>query len=172
MCGFARRLSGFGRVLERVDGCLGRTLLKAFAIPLLIGGLFGTYHGLNQVWTAWSARGWPTTEGEVFHSRLNGRAFDVRYRYAVDGVALESTRVHVGQFSGMEGYARAIASRYRTGGPVVVYYDPALPSSAVLEHRVPWMSLLLTVIGVVLLSAAWVCIRSRTGLSELMSQQY
>ena len=169
MCGFARRLSGFGRFLERVDGCLGRTLLKALAIPLLIGGLFGTYHGVHQVWTAWSARAWPSAHGEVFHSRLNGRAFDVRYRYSLDGAALESNRVHVGQFSGIESYARAIASRYRAGAPVVVYYDPALPSSAVLEHRVPWTSLLLTVIGVVLLGAAWVCIKSRAGLSELMS---
>lgn len=164
-----RRVFGF---FERVDGCLGRALLRAFAIPLAIGGLVGAYQGSDQVWTAWSARAWPTVEGEVVHSRLTGRAFDVRYRYTVDGAALESRRVHVGQFSGLEGYARAIAARYPTGSPVLVYYDPDEPSSAVLEHRVPWTSLLLTVIGVVLLGGAWVCVRSRTGLSELMSHQY
>lgn len=165
-------MSRWSRSLERVDGCLGRALLRVLAIPLLIGGLFGTWHGVDQLWTAWSARGWPAAQGEVVESRLRGRAFDVRYRYAVDGAALESTRVHVGQFSGMEGYARAIASRYPAGAPVNVYYDPARPSSAVLEHRVPWMSMLLTAIGLVLLGGAWVAIRSRAGLSELMSHHY
>ena len=165
-------MNRFGRALERVDGCLGRTLLRLFALPFLAGGLLATYHGVEQAWTAWSARGWPAVQGEIVRSALKGRAFDVRYHYAVDGQPFESHRVHVGQFSGLEGYARGIVSRHPAGSRVAVFYDPAHPSSAVLEHRMPWTSVLLTAMGLTLLAAAWACLTSRAGLSDLMSHSH
>jgi len=96
-----------------------------------------------------SVAGWPTTNATVIVSAVVERVFrdaqgynakryipDVRYVYDVDGVRRENDVIKMGL--GDLGYmldkqARDHAGRYPVHARVPVYYDPANPTTAVLE---------------------------------------
>ena len=89
----------------------------------------------------WRARRWPAVPGHIaaFVSsvRRSGRSgqpvysFEVRYRYAVNGVAFEGRRVGFGALDVTPPGGAG------PGMPVTVYYDPREPARAVLRRGMP-----------------------------------
>ncbi len=96
-------------------------------------------------------RNWPQTKGQIVHSEFvvhkaqvgPGQQRDrygalVRYKYEVEGIEQTSGRVSFGWESAQtRTSASDYVQRYPQGRSVTVYYDPADPSSAVLERGVP-----------------------------------
>lgn len=92
---------------------------------------------------------WPATPGKIVDSRLvikedadgdESTEARVTYAYMVEGKPFESNRVSIGGRS-----ARSIVVQYPLGADVQVYYDPAKPSSAVLEPGGSGLTFLLIV---------------------------
>jgi hypothetical protein len=102
-------------------------------------------------WHAWGIRqaspNWPSVEGEMLVARARAHNetgeqsgtpthqwfTEVRYRYTVDGVTYEGTRLKA--FDAIhfdEQQARAALAPFPPGARVKVYYDPRHPASSVL----------------------------------------
>ncbi len=81
-----------------------------------------------------AAQAWPSVPGTVTSSRVQQKEDEsdavVTYSYAVNGKDYQGNRV--GFFS--RDTAQQVVSRYPSGKQVEVFYDPANPSSAVLER--------------------------------------
>jgi hypothetical protein len=97
---------------------------------------------------------WPATPGTIVDSRLITKMdsegdesieASITYAYTVGGSALQGSRIKIGASS-----ARSMVQQYPTGADVQVYYDPAKPSSAVLEPGGSGLTLLL-VIGIIVM---------------------
>ena len=95
---------------------------------------------------AQASESWPTTVGVVTASELrsqrsgDGYTYSPRvvYEYSVDGEMYTSGRITVadGSSSRAEG-AEAKVEQYAVGSEVAVYYDPDLPTEALLEVGAP-----------------------------------
>jgi|HubBroStandDraft_6_1064221.scaffolds.fasta_scaffold150017_2 TPR repeat protein len=94
---------------------------------------------------------WPSTPGRIVDSRVvKGVDQDgdlttdasVTYAYSVGGASLKGNRVSIGKRG-----ARSSVQKYPSGTDVQVFYDPAKPSSAVLEPGGSGVTLVL-VIGI------------------------
>ena len=109
--------------------------------------LFAVCVGLS-VWVAVSestrqnqSATWPKTEATIVDFCPY-----VIYRYTVAGVLYDSTSVRLdldlSQCSADRQSANDIIRPYQNGSTVPVFYDPARPSTAILEiHKVPWLKL-------------------------------
>ena len=97
---------------------------------------------------------WPKTDGTIVDSLVRDKgtqAHDrfcpyVIYRYTVAGVLYDSTSVRLdldlSQCSADRQWANDIIRPYQNGSTVPVFYDPARPSTAILEiHKVHWLKL-------------------------------
>ncbi|SMF40379.1 DUF3592 domain-containing protein [Pseudogulbenkiania subflava] len=140
-------------------------------VLLLIGGTAFVY-----LWKlgekGQSATHWPSASGTIVESRLDTRLHtggdgnrddylpQLRYRYSVGGVALESTIRRYPNPGAMQSQeqAQAVLARYPHGAVVRVYYNPERPQEACLEpgeHWTAWAGKALTLIvaaaGLVLL---------------------
>ena len=101
---------------------------------------------------------WPQVRGVIVESELRNTIDDqvahVAYEYAVQSTLHRSTQVsYAGMLNAALERERRVA-RYPVGVSVDVFYDPAAPWRAVLEHSVsgPWRTPIF--IGLVLLAAA------------------
>lgn len=126
---------------------------------LLVGGAFAVF-GLPLVWLALSTfakdRGiakWPRAEGKIISSRIassirTSRDKDgysqqyttytpeVAYSYAVDGTEYEGSAVaRVDVSTSTRAVIAACVDRYAPGKAIMVFYDPADPTTAYLEVR-------------------------------------
>ena len=97
---------------------------------------------------------WPKTDATIVDSLVRDKGSQahnrfcpyVIYRYTVDGVLHDSTRVRLdrdlSQCSDDRQAANDIIRPYQVGSAVPVFYDPVQPSTAILEiHEVPWLKL-------------------------------
>jgi hypothetical protein len=97
---------------------------------------------------------WPKTDATIVDSLVRDRGSQahnrfcpyVIYRYTVAGVLYDSTSVRsdldLSQCSADRQWANDIIRPYQNGRTVPVFYDPARPSTAILEiHKVPWLKL-------------------------------
>jgi hypothetical protein len=133
-------------VTGEIPETAGGLPLFVFLIPLACialgaGGLVRYLQNLRQ--TRASAR-WPTVEGTITESKLaveldpdgdeKYRA-DIRFAYRVDGREFEGSNVKWGWNAIYAWRSRAAAALtpYPVGKPVTVHYDPAQPTTAVLE---------------------------------------
>jgi hypothetical protein len=157
-------------LVGRIDRTLGGCLLKVIGLVFLTGAAFALWAAGGDLYEWWRARSWPATPGTIVSSRLSGRAAEVRYAYQASGRKLTARRVHIGEFSGIESYARAVVARYPAGSSAAVYYDPKRPERAVLERPVPWVYVLLLAMGLVLLWAARTCFRAKKGIVEMVAE--
>ena len=141
------------------------------AVALLVGGVFlllgvaALREWFKELGQARATRSWPQVTGRVLHVhvlkgrssyRLDGRSVDnqsfdplVEYEYAVNGVTYQGHRlaVGIGYSRGNRREAQRLAATYRAGAVVTVFYDPADPSQAVLEHGLAGGPLLPIVAG-------------------------
>lgn len=118
--------------------------LVGLALLLLSGGL--------AIWVAFTLRdarrkAWATASGVVTASTvvpnrrcngLPGHHYRVSYEFSIDGEEYRGTRVRCGDFRYMTHRAASrTATRYPTGSPVVVHYDPALHGIIPTANRSP-----------------------------------
>lgn len=132
-------------------------MIKGFFGGIAALGLACAVFGVFFIITGYEARSWPQADGEVVSttvriqilmaggskatrtSRERARTYypAITYRWAVDGQTFTGSRYSLGashpDFSERQDAVRAAAA-FRSGQPVTVYYDPADPSSAVLER--------------------------------------
>ena len=75
----------------------------------------------------------------------------IAYEYVVDGQSHHSQQISYGAVdsASMSSWAERIVARYPLGGQAQVFYNPANPSEAVLEHSGEGGNLALTAIFVV-----------------------
>ncbi len=114
----------------------------------------GSFFFTRALLRAFTARRWPTVEGEVTQSQTRsprrgagstaataGRRTYVTYRYTVGAEHLEGRRVSFGEaWDASVSTATRLAKRYPVGARVAVRYDPRRPSSAVLEPTAGWLA--------------------------------
>ncbi len=112
--------------------------LGIFSILLLCGIAFSLF----DVWRAFRAATWPTTNGLVVESRSapdcgrrkgTGHHLIVSYTYKVGGVTFKNRRLLFGAascYSGEE--AKASTAQFPVGAVVKVGFDPQAPAEAVL----------------------------------------
>lgn len=131
----------------------------SIAVAALVGLVFAALGvvflivWINELRQARATRSWPQVTGRVLHARVvkssfsnrsRGRLVDstvydplVEYEYAVSGVRYQGRRIAVGigySRTDRKAVERQVAP-YQAGADVPVFYDPADPSRAVLEHR-------------------------------------
>jgi hypothetical protein len=139
---------------ERLKGQLrppsrATRLLFCYLFPgslILTGGLT-IFLGLREIEAAQGSKTWPTVSGTVKSSGIDWSDDDTRhsdsayarvsYTYEVGGFLHTSDKVLYGDYGSSDtSHADSIASRYKPGQVVAVYYDPADPSAAVLQPGV------------------------------------
>ena len=143
-----------------------------FTLVCLIAGPIFAWNGMSDVFTALSAKNWPTVQGAVLTSNVEtsrgskGRrsyAPSITYRYEVDGKRYEGNRIDYGdRGSSSQGKAIAISMKYPQGRDVTVHYRKSAPEESVLEVGTSlsnWivlvMGLIFTVVGIFSAKAIW-----------------
>ncbi|WP_413876242.1 DUF3592 domain-containing protein [Albidovulum sp.] len=163
--------------------------VMALGFGLVVIGLLAPATGVKW-WEVRRAASWRTAPGRITRSRavtrklrgldshdraradqdLETRNFaDIGYEYRVGGRRLTGKRVSIGEDLGDWQVAETLA-RYPEGAPVLVHYDPARPSEAVLERDAPegvfrTLGTLITVLAVGLIAAAIGLPRLETALA-------
>ena len=131
-------------------------------VVFLIIGLVLLLVGINQGKKAKAAEAWPTVPGVILSSGLKeNRQYDsddgrttvtyepqVQYQYSLMGQTYQGDRLAFGKVSYNYGLASKKLAPYAQGANVVVHYDPADPSKAVLETKAAG-GVILIVIGAI-----------------------
>jgi hypothetical protein len=117
--------------------------------------------GVSQGWPAYRGaqnNGWPHVDGRITASNVadyyvllsrgatHTWAPQITYEYVVSGQAFTSTTIAYGK---SYSHKRAVeyAARFHAGATIPVYYDPKVPSRAVLERGANAMQVLYAGIG-------------------------
>ena len=142
-------------------------IISAFMIFIILAGCALFTFGVFFVIEASASRDWPSVQGEVEsvyvrRTRDNRSStqgsysyhFEVTYNYLVNDITYISDRYSLGDGStassrySTDDEARADAREtYPTGSEITVYYDPADPSSAVLNPGLNWGTLVPLLLG-------------------------
>ncbi|MDB5326400.1 MAG: hypothetical protein JWM57_1969 [Phycisphaerales bacterium] len=104
--------------------------------------------GIRPVYRAHQAASWPTVPGHVTVSRLDesrdsdGSTYriDIHYTYTVNGRSLESNQYDgtgTRMWSGGRQDKMVVVQAHRAGSAVVVHYNPADPTDAMLSTATP-----------------------------------
>ena len=120
---------------------------------MILGAFFGLIGFVlvgAGVYTFWKgsniAKNWPTTSGTVTTSQINlSQGSRVRYSgwvvfgYQVGAQEYSASTVSTAELMQISSHGKAEAenkvARYPVGAVVTVFYDPADPKRAVLEHK-------------------------------------
>lgn len=125
---------------------------RRYYIFLLIFSIFFTLFGLvfvfiptNDLWRAFKAENWATTEGMIVRSeihRAGGKATIylpfIQYSYRVGKKDYSSDKVTFSHFASGKETADEIVAKYPEGSQVEVYYSPENPEQSVLDNKVPY----------------------------------
>ena len=137
-------------------------LMIIVGVVFLIIGLVLLVVGISQGKKAKDAEAWPTTQGVMLSSGLKeNRHYDsethrtsvtyepqVQYQYSIMGQTYQGDHLAFGKASYNYNTAAKKIAPYAQGANVVVHYDPADPSKAVLETKAAG-GVLLIVMGAV-----------------------
>jgi len=143
-------------------------IIFGILFPIVFGcwALHDLWVGQTAVVSATRSSRWPFVHGRVRSAQRAkrwsvgepGMRPSIVYEYTVDGKLFVAERIAFGMldylFSGA-GFAEKYIDRYPTGSRVQVFYDPAAPASAVLEPGLSAWTFMPTLIGAVLLLAAF-----------------
>jgi hypothetical protein len=95
----------------------------------------------------WRSRAWPTTTGEVTHSKWEDTkdhrgdrlyTAEIKYRYHVDGVAYTADRIAFGRAEESNA-VRDLLRAHPTGSTIDVFYDPQHPAHATVMRGAGWL---------------------------------
>ncbi len=150
------------------------TIVRGLGVLWLAVGCVMLALGARQASDAVRSITWPKTQGTVLESvvmrrpRRVGDTRDsvsvplVRYRYALGGVLYHSTHVSFKRYVfGADRESRNTVARYPVGAAVSVYVDPDRPGSAVLEHGISTLNLLVLIAGSILIGVGGRWMRKR-----------
>lgn len=135
-----------------------------FAIVFGVVGIIGTIAGAVLLANGIASRRWPSTGGHVIRATAEYQTQDggdtticvprVDYRYAVSGQEYVGNQISVRRFRTRRVDVEAVLSKYPVGSRVVVYYDPAKPSAALLEPGADIQAGLPLAVGIVFMIVA------------------
>lgn len=151
-------------------------MLKAFFLGLTALGAACAAFGVYFILYSQEAGSWPTVEGRIVstavraHTPRRGSTTltpsererrrryypEVTYTWTVDGRTFEGSRFSLGEGlpdHGEREQAEAAARAFRPGAPIAVFYDPAEPSSAVLDRSQKWGAFVPLPLGLLMLAA-------------------
>ncbi|MEI8133183.1 MAG: DUF3592 domain-containing protein [Leptolinea sp.] len=134
------------------------------AIAFFVIGLVLLLMNVIQIKKAKAAEAWPTISGLILSSELHeNRRYNtkshvtntsyeprIQYQYSILGQNYLGTSLYIGKSSYSYGAASKKIETYPQGAPVVVHYNPADPSKAVLEPKAA-SGILNLVIGIILM---------------------
>jgi hypothetical protein len=115
----------------------------------VLNGLMGLVcvgYGLFSQLQVRATRRWPSVAGTLLAARVTSRTWrrntsyfvHLEYEYVVGGHTYLSARRVIGGAAPQSAQAaELVASRYNVGDTVWVFYNPARPGDAVLEHAAP-----------------------------------
>jgi hypothetical protein len=127
------------------------TMSLLFGAPFFLAGLGLLWKGMTGLRQARQALHWPTAPGVITCSEIkitsdsDGDSYApvVEYTYAVAGREYRSDSLWAGtRLAATRKFAATITSQYPLGHAVTVTYNPAKPTSAVLEPgktKFAWM---------------------------------
>jgi uncharacterized protein DUF3592 len=129
---------------------MGVLVLLLVVSPFLLIALYFFYIWVRDRRHARATRSWPVTTGRVMTSGIKSHqsysssshthttVYDAQvvYEYMVNGARYQSSQISVGTgySTSMVGEVQNKAAQYPMGAPVQVFYNPANPQEAVLEH--------------------------------------
>jgi len=124
-------------------------------LTLLIGGGILAYTG-NMIVKAKRRTEWLDTKGEIIVSGINEVKREeeimhfpaIRYRYRVNLVTYESTRIQIGDppYAGSLQHTKSIIEKYPLHKQVTVYYNPEDPQESVLNKSAPISGMVLLIL--------------------------
>ena len=127
---------------------------------LIGGGVLAVLFPIVSWMRVRASRSWPSVSGRVTESTLDvethvGKTDSymprIRYEYTIKGQTYESSPLNFwGSMGGSRSVAERTTARYPTGAKVTVYYNPEMPSEAVLDRAFSLLVLILPPVGVVL----------------------
>jgi hypothetical protein len=123
-------------------------------IPFLIGIYYIAFYG-------YPSTNWPSTPGNIVGTVRTKRGAEIEYAYSVNNVTYKSTRLN----SGIISQPRKAIDTYPVGTEVSVYYDPNVPSRAVIEPGISLSTYILTGASIVFILLAVTLL-----VSELVKQ--
>ncbi len=124
---------------------LGATIYAMVSTPFIVVLLVIVIVLVRSLRRATASTRWPATDGRVLSAGVwshygthHTMTFEpkVVYEYQSGGQPYQGERVSFGLTAGTSSpdWAAGIAAKYPEGSSVQVFYDPARPSEAVLEH--------------------------------------
>ena len=135
-------------------------------------------YGVKKVMVAAASKGWTPVPGVIEESVVEEKMFkpdmprqadnkstsfhaNIRYRFSANNKSFTGTRVSFGDHdANYRSYADDLVQRYPKDGEVTVYYNPANPEQSVLEPGVQPQTWVIIIVGVVLLAAGGMWLRS------------
>jgi hypothetical protein len=149
---------------------------KLIGTAFIIGGIILVVYGIITIYNAYRCKSWPNVEGKVISSGINQIAHSnrqsgttsfsyeaiVQYEYSVKGKRYTGKKISYSDYpSGNRKRAERIINRYSQGTNVVVYYDPLVPQTAVLETSVRLSTFAALLGGIVLLGFGLFIVRRK-----------
>jgi len=131
-------------------------------IILIILGAGFCIWGWSIIANARVSRSWPCVDGTIMHasvrttdSQSDGKSTrmysaDIQYRYEVNGKLYFCRKVSLGDHSSSSSSGMAkLVRKYPAGKRLPVYYNPAIPSEALLEPGVVFISYIPFAFGII-----------------------
>lgn len=149
-------------MMRKGMGCIG---LFLFSGIFFLAGAGVSWWGWNILQDSRRSESWPTTDGQITYSGVresrddDGTTYyaDVEFAYVVDDRRYTADTVSFGQYgSSNRRHAAGIVAQYPVGQEVAVYYDPAVPETAVLEPGVTWSSYMVLGIGLLFVCSSFI----------------
>jgi hypothetical protein len=156
---------------------LSRLIVTLVTVPFILILTVINIGFIRSARKATASQRWPSTTGRILtaqvtsHRSLNSSGTyttiykpQMQYEYTAEGQRYQSSQLSYSMVDGMsaESWAEGIVDRYQPGSSVEVYYNPAKPDDAVLEHSGGGLGrLLVLILGgvelilVVILVLAW-----------------
>jgi len=134
------------------------SIFTVFVSIFTLIGLGFTGVGVRCVLQAQASSAWPHVAGEVTRSEIKASSGEgssyaphILYSYQVSGQPFEGSDICFGikNVSATYAFARSLTERYRTGAPVMVYYNPSEPAMSVLEPGISKRSFIQMAFGLV-----------------------
>jgi len=140
-----------------------RTMIL-LAILFPVAGLLVLYFGVDALMKGYESRQWPSVQGQISKSYIDRQLKNrsdtmgssiryvarIGYTYRIDGKIYYCNTIGFGKneySSQKRSKTKKYLKRYPMGKPVMVYYNPADPHSAVLKAGITGGALLILIIG-------------------------
>ena len=134
--------------MQEVNNLAG-LIVAIVTIPFILILTIVNISFIRSARKATASQRWPSTTGRILasqvtsHRSLNSNGThttiykpQIQYEYIAEGQSYQSAQLSYSMVDGMsaEGWAEGIVDKYQPGSNVQVYYNPAKPADAVLEH--------------------------------------